>query len=798
MPTISSAQGLTKKNDSMKEKHWTDDERQSFIKTLGAFARWEVDYANFDICSPHYEGKTMEPGKICKACQAKEAEAKLPLNIQHEKQLTHGKFTPHNLSSAKTHDLQDKLNDPIVFDAAWEGKLSKSQTFVDICSVFEEKLQCGSSSNLNSKFGYGRNSARQYSILQSQIGGPSMSLVTKSEDALQNPDLIFENVVHVKWLLDIVKYDGPMSVGSDCMKVHARLSYSQDFGSHILGSVLHMDQCEVNDADDIEVVINCVKEAKAMATQVQAVIVKPAIPETPTIVVALLATDGRDTGDKIHELQMLFLRMAARLSLKVVTFSADGAASKLAAQALMDGKVSLEEPLKYNYPLYRKTSCNQSQHGTHTVSLGIGYVVNRSLNVNKQDDGAARRIYLYEALAATCEMKDGKMEIQKGFEGLFFVKHFFGLTQMFLPNFAYAELVKMVQTIMLQQKILMMQKFQEGRKKDSAAGYSFTYDPSPLTDDHLHTTSSQLTAQQLNGIVEVTYRKAAQICKQILCIQVPVLANGKPFMLTPLRAPRVLNNCQHEAPDDNNGTDLDNFDNMTAESAAREVTAYSALCDDLEEAMKDSQAVLASSTSSSSLPSSAPKISLTHCETPNTIHVEDKIVAMSSILDKDEMVSITLMLKAHIGCQSKATVHSERIVLLDPKFTVLQLMRHLAILQKQDSSFAPVKTARELLWKQVSSAIARVIQPQDDDMDVSSDAVPSFSRLPSRYQYEIHTHAPASSILYHIGKRALKGTNTWALELSNANARHWVALTAPQVKQKLPRLKISGSKITKV
>lgn len=100
------------------------------------------------------------------------------------------------------------------------------------------------------------------------------SLVAKSDDALQNPDLIFENVVRVKWLLDIVKYEGPVSVGSDCTKVRARLSYSQDFGSHILGSVLPMDQCEVDDAEDIEAVINRVKEAKAMATQVRAVIVK--------------------------------------------------------------------------------------------------------------------------------------------------------------------------------------------------------------------------------------------------------------------------------------------------------------------------------------------------------------------------------------------------------------------------------------------------------------------------------------------------------------------------------------------
>lgn len=167
--------------------------------------------------------------------------------------------------------------------------------------------------------------------------------------------------------------------------------------------------------------------------------------------------------------------MAARLSLKVVTFSADGAASELAAQALMDNEVSSEEPLTYDYPLYgvrlrapvfeqtgplipvtdpphaRKASRNQPQHGTHTVSLGIGYVVNRSLvdlyeiqssglvkrdveNVDKQDDGAARRIYSYEALAATCELKDGKMEIHEGFEGLFVWLFIFGVSIIWLAS----------------------------------------------------------------------------------------------------------------------------------------------------------------------------------------------------------------------------------------------------------------------------------------------------------------------------------------------------------------------------
>ena len=77
-----------------------------------------------------------------------------------------------------------------------------------------------------------------------------------------------------KHLADQVKYTGPVSIGGDCTKLHQRLSYSNDFGSHVLGSVLPMDQCEVRDAEDIDTAIDRIKNQKAMATQVRAIMVK--------------------------------------------------------------------------------------------------------------------------------------------------------------------------------------------------------------------------------------------------------------------------------------------------------------------------------------------------------------------------------------------------------------------------------------------------------------------------------------------------------------------------------------------
>ena len=77
-----------------------------------------------------------------------------------------------------------------------------------------------------------------------------------------------------KRLADQVKYTGPVSIGGDCTKLRQRLSYSNDFGSHILGSVLPMDQCEVRDIEDIDTAIDRIKNQKGMATQVRAIMVK--------------------------------------------------------------------------------------------------------------------------------------------------------------------------------------------------------------------------------------------------------------------------------------------------------------------------------------------------------------------------------------------------------------------------------------------------------------------------------------------------------------------------------------------
>lgn len=100
------------------------------------------------------------------------------------------------------------------------------------------------------------------------------SLVANSEDALQIPLLVYENMARVLRLVKAVNFQGAIVIASDCTKVRARLAYSTDFGSHILGSVLPLEECEVDEIEDIDEVIADIKKKKAIASQTRAIVAK--------------------------------------------------------------------------------------------------------------------------------------------------------------------------------------------------------------------------------------------------------------------------------------------------------------------------------------------------------------------------------------------------------------------------------------------------------------------------------------------------------------------------------------------
>ncbi|KAJ3897552.1 hypothetical protein F5879DRAFT_995872 [Lentinula edodes] len=71
------------------------------------------------------------------------------------------------------------------------------------------------------------------------------------------------------------------------------------------------------------------------------------IPQSPPIVVALLPTAGKEDASDIHTLHICLITMAGQLNLLILAMAADGAATELTVQSLMDQEQTELPPLVY-------------------------------------------------------------------------------------------------------------------------------------------------------------------------------------------------------------------------------------------------------------------------------------------------------------------------------------------------------------------------------------------------------------------------------------------------------------------
>ncbi|KAJ7742173.1 hypothetical protein DFH07DRAFT_980597 [Mycena maculata] len=1009
-------------NECILSSDWTDTEHVRLYEELKGYARWEVNYNKKTVRSARCEGLTSNADGVCDACQKiaadeslrhavnrKKREAKLPLEEQHSILMARDKYSSRRFHNDEARNLNDQLKDPLVFkafkalqkgettecfiqhyEACLNGQLKKYETFKQLCGVLTDVLQ---REGTDKKYGirypadylnfmtllrsYGGQSARQYRIIAGQLPCPSSrqlrALVSKSEDALQNPYLIFENMARVKRLVDSIKYTGPVAVAGDCTKVRKRLTYSAEFGGHILGGVLPFDQCIVESPEEIDNVIARITKAKAEATQVRAILVKVPLPHVPPQVVALIPTDGKDDAAKIIEQNLKLLQMAEELGVPVVAFSADGATSELSAQNMFDRLETDCEPFTYAYPLYgihlrtpvfkktgpvvastdaphgSKTGRNQPQYGTHTASLGKGKVVNNDLvrlqrtgkagllksnimDADKQDDGPARRLWHHAALlACTMEDEDG-IKIQPGFEGLFvylfvfgvlfdawlnrtmtianrvlavlrarfwlhfwrahivnmstkypdlystarsfispasfhifnrlcdsllllvliyarhypdqpfcpwllgteFVEHFFGLARMMLPNFTYAEFLKMVQHIMVWQRILLSGRFKEKHERNANVGYVLDFDASPLTAEDRKLAEVRLTNSDLNTLVELAFQEASLICTQLLGIPAPKPTNQKPLALMPLGAPlrKGKQSTQHDDshsesdfdPDEEDANELDEQDvpeppagagdSQALALAAHDTARYAALCEDYDNAIGEveSNPVVFG-------PSPPPP---PHPSTSSvTTAVEIPTALKSEIIDGGGKLSIALMVQARLQWQSGTTTQSQKMFRLDPKYALARISRgvgregeddtepekmtHQEATQRvriaQDSNneiqASKPRTAREMRWKNIAATLQKLVNTDvlpnisakngtaassesdsDDDRDAAEIDAPLFSC--NDKAAHLHTHAKIEHLIFHLGRNIFEREDRGVHRTLTAHAAtRWNMLTKP-------------------
>ncbi|GBC08460.1 hypothetical protein RclHR1_08130003 [Rhizophagus clarus] len=134
-----------------------------------------------------------------------------------------------------------------------------------------------------------------------------------SEDAINNPDLCYENVARFKRLLDVLNYKGPVAAMTDCTKLKAGLQYSSKLGC-IVRSTLNHNDCKIKTYDDIYD--------------------KVSLPKFSPIIVALIPTRN-DNAEKVFTLHQKLIDIVARLDIHIISIGSDGAAIEFQAQNLL-------------------------------------------------------------------------------------------------------------------------------------------------------------------------------------------------------------------------------------------------------------------------------------------------------------------------------------------------------------------------------------------------------------------------------------------------------------------------------
>jgi hypothetical protein len=95
------------------------------------------------------------------------------------------------------------------------------------------------------------------------------------------------------------------------------------------------------------------------------------------------------------------------------------------------------------------------------------------------------------------------------------------------------------------------------------------------------------------------------------------------------------------------------------------------------------------------------------------------------------------------------------------------------------------------------------MQDEHDNEDEDEDEPPSFLSGVKKKKFHLHTHAPISNLIYHLGEKELVDGDGNLKKLTPRAAARWKALTSHKVKKvieaKAPALKIRipGGAITK-
>lgn len=274
-----------------------------------------------------------------------------------------------------------------------------------------------------------------------------------------------------------------------------------------------------------------------------------------------------------------------------------------------------------------------------------------------------------------------------------FVEHFFGIAQQLLPDFLFAELLKMIRHIMVQHCILESGLLKSKPERDSVVGYIYNH----VTDMQSATKSppcpADLTRNKLHSLIVLGHDEAVRLFKDILSIPIPKFNSTRPIVLAPLsysskttsptvNRPNLDKDCASDC--DESILEADDYENQPVTEVSTTDTAKftNTLA---KEATASAESDIVFQELDSEISQQASKLGDIDVDTPmhssespsptvNGLPQPDMVVTTtlsSSLLDDSGKISIRKLVEVRRSFQSGTSVKSERVFALSSKFTKL-------------------------------------------------------------------------------------------------------------------------------
>ncbi|KAJ7453715.1 hypothetical protein B0H11DRAFT_1635180, partial [Mycena galericulata] len=370
-----------------------------------------------------------------------------------------------------------------LYQQAQTGDLDDKDSFVAICNQFTDKVDREKDASGRAMKGiryspelgqlaalmrsYGPRSGVQYDLLKGMIGGISQRQlrrrIAKSAMRMVSPELCAENLEAAAEFGKLMMYEGPWICAGDGTKA-CFLTISLCSSAHVLGSTFPLSEVLFTSSEEQSRIISEIDAAKAIATQVWVLAITIPLPNMPVFPVAFIPNQGKMKAQDYCDLHLKLRQLCAEAGMKMLASGADGAKSEVNAQTMMMNvktktRLTYENPfygVHISCPVYEDSgphiSCTDMEHakkgvrnnflyGTHLLIIGSLFLCHAVLmtlltkvgvplyirdifNPEKQDDGAARRLFL-AALFEFLVDSDGNI-IDPTFEGFFVLTFIFG------------------------------------------------------------------------------------------------------------------------------------------------------------------------------------------------------------------------------------------------------------------------------------------------------------------------------------------------------------------------------------